>query len=69
MVNEVKYREIERFLTDAGWTVIRQTGSHIQWKGPNGKGRLQIPPHGGVVSKGVVRQIIKAIPDAPEEWR
>ena len=69
MVNEVKYRDIERFLIDAGWTVTRQTGSHIHWKGPNGKGRLQIPPHRGKVSPGVVRQIIKALPDSPEEWR
>lgn len=69
MVKEVKYRDIERFLIDAGWVVVRQSGSHIYWVSPDGTGRLSIPPHKGKVSPGVVRQIIKTLPDAPDSWR
>jgi predicted RNA binding protein YcfA (HicA-like mRNA interferase family) len=69
MVNEVKYRDIERFLSNAGWTVTRQTGSHIMWTSPDGKQRLSIPPHKGKVSPGVVRQIMKTLPDTPDNWR
>lgn len=68
MTKEVKYRDIESFLREAGWTVIRQSGSHILWAGPDGD-RLSIPPHKGKVSPGVVRQIIKTVPGAPSEWR
>ena len=69
MVNEVKYRDVERFLREASWTVARQSGSHILWVSPDRTERLSIPPHGGKVSPGVVRQIIKTVPDTPKNWR
>jgi predicted RNA binding protein YcfA (HicA-like mRNA interferase family) len=69
MTKEVKYRDIESFLRGLGWKVVRQSGSHIVWAAPEGPGRLSIPPHKGKVSPGVVRQIIKKLPEAPNEWR
>jgi predicted RNA binding protein YcfA (HicA-like mRNA interferase family) len=68
MAKEVKYREIERFLLDQGWRVLRTRGSHEIWGGPNGAGRLTTPRH-GTVSPGVVRDVIQMFPNAPKSWR
>lgn len=68
MVKEVKQHEIERFLAAAGWRLARTKGGHNVWISPDGTQRLPIPRH-GTVSPGVVRQVIRALPDAPKEWR
>jgi predicted RNA binding protein YcfA (HicA-like mRNA interferase family) len=68
MVKEVKYREVERFLLDQGWSVLRTRGSHEIWGGPGGNGRLTIPRH-GKVSAGVVRDVMRELPDVPISWR
>lgn len=67
MVKEVKQREVERFLEASGWKLARTTGGHNVWKSPDGSQTLAIPRH-GTVTKGVVRQVIKAQPGAPESW-
>lgn len=68
MAREVKQREVERFLESRGWTLLRTKGGHNVWGAPDGGQPLAIPHH-GQVSPGVVRQIIKRIPDAPQSWR
>lgn len=32
-----KYREIRRRVKSAGWTKVRQSGSHETWQSPDGK--------------------------------
>ncbi|WP_445996800.1 type II toxin-antitoxin system HicA family toxin [Okibacterium fritillariae] len=68
MTKEVKQREVERFLRRAGWRLVRVRGGHSVWSSGDGRLTLAIPRH-GVVSPGVVRQIIKVVPNAPESWR
>ncbi|MGH2910541.1 MAG: type II toxin-antitoxin system HicA family toxin [Solirubrobacteraceae bacterium] len=35
-----KYREVRRALLDAGWTVVRQRGSHEVWAHPDRPDRI-----------------------------
>lgn len=69
MVKEVKYRDVQRFLVDSGWRLLRTSASHEIWGGPNPGERLSIPKHGGKVSPGVIRQVIKVVPNTPDNWR
>lgn len=68
MTKEVKQREVERFLRRGGWRLVRVRGGHNVWSRGDGQLTLAIPGH-GVVSPGVVRQIIKIVPNPPESWR
>jgi predicted RNA binding protein YcfA (HicA-like mRNA interferase family) len=67
MVKEVKQREVESVLATRGWVLLRSRGGHNVWKSESGE-TLAIPTH-GVVSPGVVRQVIKKVPDHPAGWR
>jgi len=42
----VKTNEIIKFIEDDGWQMVRQKGSHIQYKHPVKKGAVTIPYHG-----------------------
>jgi predicted RNA binding protein YcfA (HicA-like mRNA interferase family) len=68
MTKEVKQREVERFLRRAGWRLVGVRGRHNVWSSGDGQLTLAIPRH-GVVSPGVVRQIIKVVPSTPKSWR
>lgn len=68
MVREVKQRDVERFLADRDWKLLRTKGGHNVWGSPDGTDSIAIPTHGRV-SPGVVRQVIKKLPDAPASWR
>ncbi|MCX6409480.1 MAG: type II toxin-antitoxin system HicA family toxin [Actinobacteria bacterium] len=35
-----KYRQVRVALISAGWTKVRQSGSHETWSGPTGHGRV-----------------------------
>lgn len=41
----VKFRDVRRRLRDAGWVIVRQDGSHEQWKHPSGGGRVTVAGH------------------------
>lgn len=57
----LKPREVCRILESMGFYVVRQRGSHIQYRHPDGRGTT-VPDHGGRdVSPGLLRQIIKDI--------
>ena len=64
---EVKQREVERVLAANGWVLLRTKGGHNVWKSAGGE-TLAIPTH-GMVSPGVVRQVIKKVPEAPASWK
>ena len=68
MVKEVKQREVEKVLAQQGWTLLRTKGGHNVWGSPDGSDSVAIPTHGRV-SPGVVRQVIKKLPDSPANWR
>ncbi|WP_139200024.1 type II toxin-antitoxin system HicA family toxin [Curtobacterium sp. MCBA15_008] len=63
----VPHRAVIAFLRHRGWWLDRVRGSHEVWCGPDG-GRLVLPRH-REVSPGVVRQLLRVIPDAPDGWR
>jgi predicted RNA binding protein YcfA (HicA-like mRNA interferase family) len=67
VVREVRQREVEAVLRANGWVLLRNKGGHNVWKAADGD-TLAIPTH-GIVSPGVVRQVIKKVPKAPEKWR
>jgi predicted RNA binding protein YcfA (HicA-like mRNA interferase family) len=37
-----KYREVRQALSDAGWTVVRQRGSHEVWAHPDRRERVVV---------------------------
>ena len=67
MVREVRQREVEQVLAENGWILMRTKGGHNVWKSKSGE-TLAIPTH-GTVSPGVVRQVLKKVPEAPAQWR
>lgn len=42
----MKTDEVIKFIEDDGWQMVRQKGSHIQFKHPVKKGTVTIPYHG-----------------------
>jgi predicted RNA binding protein YcfA (HicA-like mRNA interferase family) len=64
-----KYRDVIKFLRSQGWIVLRQgKGSHVIWGQPDGSSWLSIPAH-GEISAGIVKQLVRIFPNAPEGWR
>lgn len=68
MAKEVRQREVEKFLQDSGWTLLRSKGGHNVWGNPDKTARLAIPHH-RMISAGVVRQVIKTVPNTPANWQ
>ena len=54
----MKYRDVATLLRKAGFTVKTIKGSHEKWR--NGPVSIIVPRH-KIISKGVVRQVLKAI--------
>lgn len=52
-------REIIRLLMAAGWEQVAQKGSHVQFKHPNGPGRVTVPHPRRDVPPGTLRSIEK----------
>lgn len=56
----MKYGELVKLLKQAGYIIIRKSGSHVIWGKPEGKGRIVIPYHQGKeVKKGLLKAILK----------
>lgn len=68
MVKAMKYREVQRALSENGCSHLRTRGSHEVWACPCGRHRAAIAPHKGIVSPGVVRDTIKKLECLPEGW-
>ncbi|APZ10036.1 hypothetical protein BWX38_13125 [Acidipropionibacterium acidipropionici] len=71
MVRPQRYRVVSRFLIDKGWRRVRTRGSHEVWESPDGRVKVTVVAHDGIVSAGVVRQIRAHFPDDSEAdgWR
>lgn len=51
--------ELEKRILDAGWKLVRQTGSHRQYKHPELTGTVTIPFHPGDITKRVENNVLK----------
>jgi predicted RNA binding protein YcfA (HicA-like mRNA interferase family) len=57
----MKIKEIIRKIEDDGWYLVRQKGSHKQYKHPIKKGRVTVSGHGmnSDIPKGTESSILK----------
>ncbi len=54
----MRVREIERLLLKDGWYLVKQVGSHRQYKHPTKPGKVTIPWHTGDLDKGTAKSIL-----------
>ncbi|WP_320670992.1 type II toxin-antitoxin system HicA family toxin [Patulibacter defluvii] len=54
-----KYRDVRRILRQNGWTMVRVTGSHERWRGPDG--RSTSVPAGGHGNQDMTPGTLSAI--------
>jgi predicted RNA binding protein YcfA (HicA-like mRNA interferase family) len=55
----MKFREIEKILTDDGWVLKVVKGSHHQYVHPTKPGKVTIPYHGGDIAPIIIKSILK----------
>ncbi|MGC3944822.1 MAG: type II toxin-antitoxin system HicA family toxin [Chryseolinea sp.] len=56
----MKYKDLFKILSDDGWVVVRQSGSHVTMRHPDKDGQLTVPNHGSKeVKKGLLNAILK----------
>lgn len=55
----MRVRELEQILREDGWYVVKQVGSHRQYKHPVKSGKVTVPIHSGDLDKGTVNSILK----------
>lgn len=55
----MRVRELEQILREDGWYVVKQVGSHRQYKHPVKPGKVTIPIHSGDLDKGTVNSVLK----------
>lgn len=55
----MRVRELEKILRDDGWYLVKQVGSHRQYKHPVKPGKVTLPNHSGDIDKGTVNSILK----------
>ena len=55
----MRVRELEQILREDGWYVVKQVGSHRQYKHPVKSGKVTIPIHSGDLDKGTVNSVLK----------
>lgn len=64
----LKARDIMRVLGLLGFRAVRQKGSHLFFQHPDGRTSL-VPCHGGEdIGRGLLRQILREIELAPDEF-
>ena len=64
----LKARNLVSALKKLGFVEVRQKGSHICFKHPDGRFTL-VPYHGGEdIGRGLLRQILREINVIPEEF-
>ena len=64
----VSAREMEKLLFSLGFTRVRQKGSHIFYRHPDGR-FTTIPHHRGrLLSRPLIREILNEIEISPDEY-
>ena len=56
----MRVRELEKILKEDGWYVVKQVGSHRQYKHPVKSGKVTIPIHSGDLDKGTANSVLKS---------
>ena len=54
----MRAREIEKILIKDGWYLVKQVGSHRQYKHPTKSGKVTIPYHTGDLDKRTAKSIL-----------
>jgi len=62
-----KKRDVLKVLKANGWQLVRTTGGHDWWEGPDGQGEA-IPRH-GEISPGIIRKLSKKLAEVPQNWK
>lgn len=52
-------KELQRLLTQSGWTKVSQSGSHAKFKKPGALRPIIVPVHSGDLKHGMVQAILK----------
>lgn len=55
----MKAREVEKLILNDGWNLVKQVGSHRQYKHPSKPGKVTIPWHSGDLNNTTVKSILK----------
>lgn len=55
----MRAKELESIILRDGWYLVKQVGSHKQYKHPEKTGKVTIPMHKGDVDKGTANSILK----------
>jgi len=64
----LRARDLEKVLKRMGFFPVRQKGSHVFFKHPDGRTTL-VSKHGGEeIGRGLLRQILREINVSPEEF-
>ncbi|RLC46836.1 MAG: hypothetical protein DRH70_04685 [Candidatus Coatesbacteria bacterium] len=65
----VRFREMERVLLHLGFDRVRQKGSHVFYRHPDGR-TTTLPNHPGRdLSRPLIREILREIDITPEQFR
>jgi predicted RNA binding protein YcfA (HicA-like mRNA interferase family) len=55
----MKAREVIQLLESQGWRLVRQKGSHRQYRHPDKRELVTVPDHSGDMKPGTLNSILK----------
>lgn len=62
-------KQVEAVLSENGFVLIGQKGSHRKWRHPESRAVLTVPSHSGrVLPIGTMQQIVRASGIAKKDW-
>lgn len=65
----VNFKRMEKFLLAVGFKAVRQKGSHVFYRHPDGR-TTTLPNHPGRdLARPLIREILREIEITPEEFR
>ena len=65
----VKFKQMEKILLHLGFVAVRQKGSHIFYRHPDGR-TTTLPNHPGKdLARPLIREILREIEITPEEFK
>ena len=64
----VKFKEMEKILLHLGFVAVRQKGSHIFYRHPDGRTTTLPNPPGKDLARPLVREILREIEITPKEF-
>lgn len=68
-VRRLTAREVERILTDSGFELISQRGSHRKWRHPVSRRQVIVPEHAGrTLPLGTLRNIMRHAEVPDDVW-